>query len=78
MNRNIEARLDRLVENWQEQDAATVRGAISEFLGTMTPDQLYECRDQAVLRPELEAFLTTQPERVIKIIERWSARRGKR
>ncbi len=78
MSRAIEARLDRLVEARREQDAATVRGVIGEFLGGMAPETLYACRDQATLRPKLEEFLTTQPDRMIKIIERWAARRGKR
>ena len=78
MNRSIETRLDRLLEARQEQDAATVKGVIAEFLGAMTPSALYECREPATLRPLLTAFLATQPAKVITTIERWSARRGKR
>ena len=75
MRKAIETRLDRLVEARQEQDAATVSGVISEFLGEMTPDELYECREPAILRPQLEAFLATQPNKIIAIIERWSRNR---
>ena len=75
MNRNIEARLARLVEARQAQDAAAVRGVIGEFLGGMTADQLYECREQATLRPKLEEILTTQPAKVITTIERWAKTR---
>ena len=76
MNRSIETRLDRLVEARQEQDAATVRGVITTFLGTMTPETMYECREPATLRPKLEAFLADQSPRTLAIIERWSARKG--
>ena len=78
MNRSIETRLDRLLEARQEQDAAAVKSAISEFLGGMAPETLYACRDQATLRPKLEEFLTTQPAKVITTIERWAARKRKR
>ena len=75
MNRNIEARLDRLAEARQEQDAATVRGIIDEFLGGMTPGEVWECREQAILRPRLEEFLATQTNKAISTIERWSKNR---
>ena len=78
MNRAIEARLDRLVAARHEQDAARVREVISVFLGEMTPDQLYECREPDALRPRLTEFLATQPNRIINIIERWSkAKKGR-
>ena len=76
MNRNIEARLDRLVAARQEQDAATVKGIIGEFLGGLTPETLYECREPDALRPHLAAFLADQPNKIIATIERWSARKG--
>ena len=76
MNRNIETRLDRLVEARREQDAATVKLAISNFLGGLTPDQVYACREPSVLRPQLTAFLADQSPRTLAIIERWSARKG--
>ena len=76
MNRNIEARLDRLLTARQEQDAASVREVITVFLGEMTPDQLWECREPDALRPKLEAFLATQPAKVITTIERWATRKG--
>ena len=75
MNRNIEARLDRLVAARQEQDAATVKGIIGEFLGGLTPETLYECREPDALRPRLTEFLATQPNKIIAIIERWSRNR---
>lgn len=75
MRKATETRLNRLAEARQEQDAATVRGIIGEFLGGMAPDQLYECREPAILRPQLEAFLATQPTKAITIIERWSKNR---
>lgn len=78
MNRSIETRLDRLVEARREQDAATVKGVIAEFLGGLTPSALYECREQAVLRPRLNDFLATQPAPILAIIERWAARKRKR
>ena len=76
MNRNIEARLDRLVEARQEQDAATVKGIIGEFLGGLTPETLYECREPDALRPHLAAFLADQPAKIINTIERWATRKG--
>ena len=76
MSRSIEARLDRLVEARQEQDAATVRGIIDEFLGGMTPGEVWECRELAILRPRLTEFLADQPNKIIATIERWSARKG--
>ena len=76
MNKAIEARLDRLLAARQEQDAATVRGIIDEFLGGMTPGEVWECREPAILRPKLEEFLTTQTNKAINAIERWSARKG--
>ena len=76
MNRNIEARLDRLVAARQEQDAATVKGIIGEFLGGLTPETLYECREPDALRPRLTEFLADQPNKIIATIERWSARKG--
>lgn len=75
MNRNIEARLDRLVEARQEQDAATVRGVVSDFVNGLTPEILYECREPDALRPRLTEFLATQPNKIIAIIERWSRNR---
>ena len=75
MNRNIEARLARLVEARQAQDAAAVRGVIGEFLGGMTAEILYECREPDALRPRLTEFLATQPNKIIAIIERWSRNR---
>ena len=75
MNRNIETRLDRLVAARQEQDAAAVKETISTFLGGLTPDQVYECREPATLRPQLEAFLATQPDKTINTIERWAKTR---
>ena len=75
MNRNIEARLDRLVEARQEQDAATVRGVVSDFVNGLTPEILYECREPDALRPRLTEFLVTQPNKIIAIIERWSRNR---
>ena len=76
MNRSIEARLDRLVAARQEQDAATVKGIIGEFLGGLTPETLYECREPDALRPRLTEFLADQPNKIIATIERWSARKG--
>ena len=77
MNRNIEARLDRLVEARQVQDAATVKETISTFLGGLTPETLYECREPDALRPYLADFLATQPARTINTIERWAkAKKG--
>ena len=76
MNRSIETRLDRLAEARQERDAATVRGIIGEFLGGMTPGEVWECREPAILRPKLEEFLATQPAKVITTIERWATRKG--
>lgn len=76
MNRNIEARLDRLVAARQEQDAATVKGIIGEFLGGLTPETLYECREPDALRPHLAAFLADQPAKIINTIERWATRKG--
>jgi len=70
VNRSIETRLDRLVEARQEQDAATVRETIATFLGGMTPEMLYECREPDVCRPRLDDFLATQPNKIINIIER--------
>ena len=75
MNRNIEARLDRLVEARQEQDAATVRGVVSDFVNGLTPEILYECREPDALRPRLTEFLATQLNKIIAIIERWSRNR---
>ena len=75
MNRSIETRLDRLVEARQERDAATVRETIATFLGGMTPEMLYECREPDALRPKLEEFLATQTNKVINTIERWSRNR---
>ena len=75
MNRSIETRLDRLLEARQEQDAATVRGIIGEFLGGMPPQALYECRELAVLRPRLNDFLAAQPDKMIRTIERWAKTR---
>ena len=78
MNRAIEARLDRLRTARQEQDAATVSGIRTAFLEGLTPETLYACREPATLRPLLTAFLADQSPRTLAIIERWSARRGKR
>ena len=75
MRRATETRLDRLGEARHEQDAATVKGVITTFLGAMTPDQLYACREPATLRPQLEAFLATQPDKTINTIERWAKTR---
>lgn len=75
MNKTIQGRLDRLVEVRQEQDAARVREVISTFLGGLTPETLYECREPDALRPKLEEFLTTQPAKIINTIERWSKNR---
>lgn len=77
MSRSIEARLDRLLEARHEQDQQAVKATISEFLGTMTPDQLWECREPDVCRPRLADFLATQPAKVITTIERWAkAKKG--
>ena len=76
MNRSIEARLDRLVEARQEQDAATVRGVVSDFVNGLTPEILYECREPDALRPHLAAFLADQPAKIINTIERWATRKG--
>ena len=76
MNRNIEARLDRLLAARQERDAATVRGIIGEFLGGMAPEMLAECREPEELRPHLAAFLADQPNKIIATIERWATRKG--
>lgn len=77
MNRNIEARLDRLLEARQEQDAARVREVISVFLGGLTPETLYACREPDALRPRLTEFLADQPARTLAVIERWSkAKKG--
>ena len=76
MNKAIEARLDRLVAARQEQDAATVKGIIGEFLGGLTPETLYECREPDALRPHLAAFLADQPAKIINTIERWATRKG--
>ena len=76
MNRSIEARLDRLAETRQERDAATVKGIIGEFLGGLTPETLYECREPDALRPHLAAFLADQPAKIINTIERWATRKG--
>jgi len=75
MRKAIEARLDRLVEARHEQDAAKVKGIIDEFLGGMTPGEVWECREPAILRPKLEEFLTTQTNKAISTIERWSKNR---
>ena len=75
MNRNIEARLDRLLEARQEQDSQAVKETISAFLGGLTPETLYECREPDALRPHLAAFLADQPEKTIRTIERWSKNR---
>ena len=76
MNRNIQGRLDRLVEARQEQDAAAVRGVITTFLGGMTPREVYECRQPDVCRERLWTFLSDQPAPTLAIIERWAARKG--
>ena len=76
MRKDIQGRLDRLVAARQEQDAATVKGIIGEFLGGLTPETLYECREPDALRPQLSAFLATQPAKVITTIERWATRKG--
>ena len=73
MRKAVQTRLDRLVEAWQVQDAAVVKETISTFLGGLTPDQVYECREPATLRPRLEAFLAAQSPRTLATIERWSA-----
>lgn len=75
MRKATETRLDRLVAARQEQDVASVRETISTFLGGLTPDQLYACREPDALRPRLAAFLADQPPTVINSIERWSKNR---
>ena len=77
MRKDIQGRLARLVEARQAQDQQAVRETITTFLGGMAPNELYECRELAVLRPKLEAFLTTQPARMLNTIERWAkAKKG--
>ena len=76
MRKDIQGRLDRLVAARQEQDAATVKGIIGEFLGGLTPETLYECREPDALRPHLAAFLADQPAKIINTIERWATRKG--
>ena len=78
MRKDIQGRLDRLVAARQEQDAATVKGIIGEFLGGLTPETLYECREPDALRPHLAAFLSDQPAPTLATIERWAARKRKR
>ena len=77
MRKAVQTRLDRLVEARQVQDAATVKETISTFLGGLTPETLYECREPDALRPYLADFLATQPARTINTIERWAkAKKG--
>ena len=78
MRKATETRLTRLLEARQEQDAATVRGVITTFLGGLAPDQLYECRQPDVCRERLWTFLSDQPAPTLATIERWAARKRKR
>ena len=78
MNKTIQGRLTRLVEAHQERDAETVKGVITTFLATMTPDQLYECRQPDVCRERLWGYLADQSPRTLAIIERWAARKGEK